>query len=62
MKIDEYPNALALNIPQTAARLNLSIPTIHRMIARGELQVKRYGRRVLIPKAEVERVFREMKS
>jgi excisionase family DNA binding protein len=46
---------LTVKIPEAAALLGVSIPTIRRAIDRGEIRVNRKFRHVLIPMAEIER-------
>lgn len=40
---------------ETAQALRLSLRTVDTLIGRGELAVRRVGRRVLVPTAEVKR-------
>lgn len=40
---------------QVAQQLSLSVSTIDVLIGRGMLRVRRQGRRVLVPSAEIER-------
>jgi excisionase family DNA binding protein len=40
---------------EAARALGLSIRTVDRAIKRGDLHAKRYGARVLVPTAEIER-------
>ena len=47
--------ALLLSRPEAAKRLNVSVHSVDRAIARGELKSKRLGARVLVPVAEIER-------
>jgi excisionase family DNA binding protein len=44
-----------LSRQEVAGALRLSLRSVDYLIARGELRVRRVGRRVLIPRAEVER-------
>jgi excisionase family DNA binding protein len=44
-----------LNREETAKTLRLSVRTIDSLIGRGEITVRRVGRRVLIPADEVKR-------
>ena len=46
---------LVLTREETAGALRLSLRTVDNLIARGELRVRRVGRRVLIPTDEVTR-------
>ncbi len=43
--------------PESAQTLGVSTFTIRRALARGEIKSVRVARRVLIPEAEVERVY-----
>ena len=47
--------ALLLSRPEAAKRLSVSVHSVDRAIARGELKSKRLGGRVLVPVAEIER-------
>jgi excisionase family DNA binding protein len=49
-----FENRIVLSLSEVASSLGLSPKSIERMIKRGELKSKRVGRRVLIPKSEVE--------
>jgi excisionase family DNA binding protein len=46
---------LTVKIPEAAALLGVSIPTIRRAIDRGDIRVNRKLRHVLIPISELER-------
>jgi excisionase family DNA binding protein len=46
-----------LSIEETAAILGLTPQAIRQRIARGQLPHRRWGRRVLVPKAELERLL-----
>ena len=46
---------LFLSREEAAKRLNVSVRTVDRAIARGELKSRRLGARVLVPVAEIER-------
>jgi excisionase family DNA binding protein len=49
--------------PAKAAReLGLSITTVDRAIKRGDLVAKKYGSRVLVPRAEIERYLASLRS
>jgi excisionase family DNA binding protein len=48
-------NAVCIGRAQAAEALNLSLRGIDYLIARGQLRAIRVGRRVLIPRAEIER-------
>jgi len=41
---------------ETAEALRVSVRQIDFMVSRGEIRVRRIGRRVLIPRAEIERL------
>jgi excisionase family DNA binding protein len=53
MKIEERPRALARK--EAAKLLGISLRTLDRAIARGDLEAKKYGARVLILSNEVAR-------
>lgn len=46
---------------ELARRLGVSRDSVIRAINRGELKVFRFGRRVLIPKSELDRLLKEAK-
>ncbi len=46
---------LAYSIRDTAQKLSVSPQSVRKLIERGELQPRRVGVRVLIPRAELER-------
>lgn len=46
---------------ELARRLGVSRDSVIRAIQRGELKVFRFGRRVLIPKSELDRILKEAK-
>ena len=48
-------SARLVKIPQGAEMLSLSIPTLRRLIKRGEIRVNRKTRHCLIPISEIER-------
>jgi excisionase family DNA binding protein len=48
-------NAVCIGRAQAAEALDLSLHGIDHLIARGQLRAIRVGRRVLIPRAEIER-------
>ena len=48
-------NAVCIGRAQAAEALDLSLRGIDYLIARGQLRAIRVGRRVLIPRAEIER-------
>jgi excisionase family DNA binding protein len=43
---------------EAAQQLSVSVSTVEQLIAQGELQVRRLGRRVLIPRSELEKMAR----
>ena len=47
--------ALFLSRLEAAKRLNVSVRSVDRAIARGELKSRRFGARVLVPVVEIER-------
>ncbi|MBR0741205.1 helix-turn-helix domain-containing protein [Bradyrhizobium liaoningense] len=46
---------VAITRKEAARELRLSLSTLDRAIKRGDLRVKKYGTRVLVPVSEVER-------
>ncbi len=50
---------LAFNRREAADALRVSLRTLDYLLAQGRLRVKRIGRRVIIPKAEVERILQQ---
>jgi excisionase family DNA binding protein len=52
-------NAVCISRAQAAEALDLSLRGIDYLIARGQLRAIRVGRRVLIPRAEIERFVAE---
>jgi len=53
---------LALRRKEAARELGLSVRTIDRAIKRGDLLAKRYGARVLVPRAEIERYLEKLRG
>ncbi|MGE5647502.1 MAG: helix-turn-helix domain-containing protein [Acidobacteriota bacterium] len=53
------PARLLYSIEDAAETLALSPHTIRRDIRLGRISVKHYGRRILIPRAELERIAAE---
>ena len=53
---------LVLNRKEAAKLTGLSIATIDRAIARGDLRVKKYGTRSLILRSEVERFLNTLED
>ena len=53
---------LAVPRKEAARELGLSITTVDRAIKRGDLVAKKYGSRVLVPRAEIERYLANLKS
>ena len=51
----DRPQPLAIPRKEVARMLSLSLSTVDRAIARGDLKTKKYGTRVLVPVGEVER-------
>jgi excisionase family DNA binding protein len=41
---------------EAAQQLSISISTLEQLIAQGELQVRRLGKRILVPRTELERL------
>jgi len=56
------PPPLAVPRKEAARELGLSITTVDRAIKRGDLVAKKYGARVLVPRAEIERYLANLKS
>jgi excisionase family DNA binding protein len=48
---------VVLDIAEVATNLRVSRRHIYRLVARGELRVVRLGRRVLVPRSELERLL-----
>lgn len=55
LKKTDRPPPLAIPRKEVARVLGLSLSTVDRAIGRGDLKAKKYGARVLVPVAEVER-------
>ena len=53
--IDQKSELIALSKQEAARTLGVSLRTIDRLISVKELRVRRLGRRVLIPRASLER-------
>lgn len=53
------PGAVLLSLDQAAALLGLSRRSLERMSQAGTLTTRRIGRRVLVPRAEVDRLANE---
>lgn len=51
-------NKVALSKKQCAERLSVSVDTVNRVIKKGKIRVLYFGRRVLIPASELERIVR----
>jgi excisionase family DNA binding protein len=51
---------LAVNIPEAARRLGLSIRTVATLVSRRELASRKVGRRRIIPVAALEAFLREL--
>jgi excisionase family DNA binding protein len=43
---------------EAAQQLSVSVSTVEQLIAQGEIQIRRLGRRVLIPRSELEKLAR----
>jgi len=50
---------LAFNRREAADALRVSLRTLDYLLAQGKLHGRRIGRRVIIPKAEVEKLLRQ---
>jgi len=57
--MDQKNDLIALSKQEAAHMLGVSLRTIDRLIALKELQVRRLGRRVLIPRTALERFLHE---
>ena len=53
-----YTEQLAFNRAEAADALRVSLRTVDYLLARGALRGRRIGRRVVIPRAEIDRVLR----
>jgi len=49
-----FENRICFTISEVAHALGLSAKSVERLIKRGELRVKRAGRRVLVPRSDIE--------
>jgi len=49
-----FDNRISLSISETAYALGISPRTVERLVAKGEIKSKRVGRRVLIPRSDIE--------
>lgn len=60
MSLQTFPPAqrLAFSPGEFATLTGLSLSTVHRRLADGGIRFNRSGRRVLIPRAELERLVR----
>ena len=58
-EIREVPSRLQYPIEEAAVLWGISKDTVIRDIRRGKIKTNRYGRRVLIPRAEVMRIAAE---
>lgn len=56
----EMHEQLAVNIPEAARRLGLSIRTVAGLVARRELASRKVGRRRIIPVAALEAFLRDI--
>jgi excisionase family DNA binding protein len=54
-------NKACLSRDELARRLGVSRDSVIRAIQKGELKVVRFGRRVLIPRSELDRLLKEAK-
>jgi excisionase family DNA binding protein len=57
-----HPQRMAFSPGEFAFAVGLSLSTIHRRLAAGEIKFSRSGRRVLIPREELERLVRPVQS
>lgn len=56
--LEQKSEPIVLNKQKAAEMLGVSLRTIERLIALKELQVRRLGRRVLIPRTSLENFLR----
>ena len=56
------PQRLTFSPMEFSIATGLSISTVHRRLAAGEIKFARSGRRVLIPRDELERITRPEES
>ena len=54
---DEQPERKTLDAATFAASLGVSVSAVYEAIQRGEIRAGRLGRRVLIPRSELDRVL-----
>ena len=52
-------NRLTLSVPETAKLLGISRALAYQLVARGELPSLRLGRRIVVPRAALERFIGE---
>jgi excisionase family DNA binding protein len=48
------------SMKEAAASLSISLSTIEQLIAQGDLAVRRIGKRVLVPRTELEKLARRV--
>jgi excisionase family DNA binding protein len=53
-----YAERLAFNRPEAADALRVSLRTVDYLLAQGTLRGRRIGRRVVIPKTEIDKLLR----
>jgi excisionase family DNA binding protein len=58
MQVATSIQRLAFSPGELATLTGLSLSTVHRRLAAGEIRFNRSGRRVLIPREELERLVR----
>jgi excisionase family DNA binding protein len=51
---------IAIPRKEAARALSLSLSTLDRAIRRGDLKAKKYGTRVLVPNAEIDRYLKQL--
>ena len=57
----EVNEALVMSIPAAGKLLNLSRPTMYKLAKAGKLPILRLGRKLVIPRAALERMLAEVK-
>ena len=55
--VEEVQRLEFLTVPEAAKLIRVSRRTIYRLIGRGEIQVKKVGRRSIIPRSAIDKFF-----